>query len=66
MHRLYGRDAADPSLYHLVLDTTVLDVDTVLQVIITAAEDAWSHDDSRLHTDVDALRARLADLSTAQ
>ena len=58
-------DAADPSLYHLVLDSTVLDVDTVLEVVITAAEAAWSQDDSRLHADVEALRARLARLSTA-
>ena len=65
VHRLYGRDAADPSLYHLVLDSTVLDVDTVLEVVITAAEAAWSQDDSRLHADVEALRARLARLSTA-
>jgi hypothetical protein len=65
VHRLYGRHPTDPSLYHLVLDSTVLDVDTVLDVVITAAEEAWNHDDSRLHADVEALRARLADLSTA-
>jgi cytidylate kinase len=64
VHRLYGRDPADPSLYHLVLDSTVLAVDTVLEVIVTAAEDAWSHDDSRLHADIEAMRARLAGLST--
>jgi cytidylate kinase len=61
VQRLYGRDPADPSLYHLVLDTTVLAVDTVLDLITTAAGVAWAHDDSRLAAEVAALRARLAD-----
>lgn len=36
--RLYHIDPADPSLYHLVLDTTVLGVDRALVVIATAAK----------------------------
>jgi hypothetical protein len=36
--RLYRVDPADPSLYHLVLDPTVLGVDAAVAVIATAAE----------------------------
>jgi cytidylate kinase len=33
----YGADAADPALYHLVLDATALDADTCVEVIARAA-----------------------------
>ena len=35
--RLYRVDPADPSLYHLVLDSTVLDVEACVEVILLAA-----------------------------
>jgi cytidylate kinase len=35
--RLYRVDPADPSLYHLVLDPTVLGIDAALRVLVTAA-----------------------------
>jgi hypothetical protein len=34
---LYGHDPADPRLYHLVLDSTAIDPDTCVQLIVTAA-----------------------------
>jgi len=36
--RLYRRDPADPTLYHLVLDTTVLGIEAAIRVVGTAAE----------------------------
>jgi cytidylate kinase len=35
--RLYRTDPADPALYHLVLDPTVLGVDAALEVVVMAA-----------------------------
>jgi cytidylate kinase len=35
--RLYKADPGDSRLYHLVIDSTVLDYDTVVELIITAA-----------------------------
>ena len=34
---LYGRDPSDPSLYHLVLDTTAIPLDTCVDIIVDAA-----------------------------
>ncbi len=34
---LYGADLADPSHYHLVIDSTAVDLDTCLTLILTAA-----------------------------
>ena len=34
---LYGTDLADPSHYHLVIDSTAVDLDTCLTLILTAA-----------------------------
>lgn len=42
LHRLYGRDSDDPSLYHVVLDTTVLTVDVCVDVLALAAEAFWA------------------------
>jgi cytidylate kinase len=39
----YGKDPDDPSLYHLVIDSIVLDSDTCTDLIVTAAR-ARSHD----------------------
>jgi hypothetical protein len=35
--RAYGLDVRDPSLYHLVLDSTALSVDVCVDIIVTAA-----------------------------
>jgi cytidylate kinase len=40
VRRLYGVDPADPSLYHLVIDSTAIPVDTVVELILTAAASA--------------------------
>jgi cytidylate kinase len=37
VRRLYRCDPADASLYHLVLDSTAIPLDTVIELIITAA-----------------------------
>ena len=37
VRRLYQRDWRDPDLYHLTIDTTVLDADTVADLIVRAA-----------------------------
>ena len=39
--RLYGREAQDPSLYHLVIDSTVLPVDACVRLVVEAAEAFW-------------------------
>jgi cytidylate kinase len=60
VQRLYGRDPADPALYHLMLDSTVITLDSLVDLIATAAEAAWGYDDSKLHADIARMRARLA------
>ena len=37
VRRLYRRDPADASLYHLMLDSTAIPLDTVIELIVTAA-----------------------------
>jgi cytidylate kinase len=37
VRRLYRTDPADASLYHLVLDSTAIPLDTVIELIVTAA-----------------------------
>jgi cytidylate kinase len=37
VRRLYRCDPADPSLYHLVIDSTAIPLDTVIELIVTAA-----------------------------
>ena len=39
--RIYGRDAADATLYHLVLDSTALPIDACVRVIVDAATAFW-------------------------
>jgi len=39
--RLYRTDPADPRLYHLIIDPTVLPFDVVVDLITTAARAAW-------------------------
>jgi cytidylate kinase len=43
VRRLYDRDPADAALYHLVIDSTVLPVDTVVDVCANAATSFWRH-----------------------
>jgi cytidylate kinase len=40
--RLFDKDPADPNLYHVVLDSTMLSFDTCIDVIETAATAFWS------------------------
>ncbi len=61
VQRLYGRDPSDAALYHLVLDSTVIAVDVLVDLIAAAAEAAWSYDDSELHADIARMRARLGE-----
>ena len=37
VRRLYRTDPADASLYHLVIDSTAIPLDTVTELIVTAA-----------------------------
>jgi cytidylate kinase len=37
VRRLYRTDPADPALYHLVIDSTALPLDTVIELILVAA-----------------------------
>ena len=39
--RLYGQDSADPRLYHLVMDSTVLATNACVEVLAVAAEAFW-------------------------
>jgi len=57
--RLYGCDPADPALYHLVVDATVVTVDACVQLIADAAADYWTYDDSDLPAAIARIRARL-------
>jgi len=43
VRRAYGVDGEDPSLYHLMLDSTALDVDTCVDLIVTAARARARH-----------------------
>lgn len=45
---LYHADPADASLYHLVVDSTVLSVDTCVDVVASAATAAWRSEDDDL------------------
>jgi hypothetical protein len=36
VRHFYGVDARDPSLYHLLIDSTALSLDTVVELIVTA------------------------------
>jgi cytidylate kinase len=47
VRRLYGRDAADPSLYHLVIDSTLLSIDTCVETLAAAATAFWTETSGR-------------------
>jgi hypothetical protein len=40
--RVFGRDPADPQLYHLILDSTVVPLPACVSLIADAATAAWS------------------------
>jgi cytidylate kinase len=40
--RLYRADPADPKLYHLIVDSTVLPIAVVVELIVTATRAAWA------------------------
>jgi cytidylate kinase len=37
VRRLYRTDPADPALYHLVIDSTAVPLDTVIDLVLVAA-----------------------------
>jgi cytidylate kinase len=41
VQRLYDRDPSDPGLYHLVIDSTVLPLDTCVELVAAAAGAFW-------------------------
>jgi cytidylate kinase len=43
VRRAYGIDGGDPSLYHLMLDSTAIDLDTCVDLIVTAAQARTRH-----------------------
>ena len=43
VRRAYGVDGGDPALYHLMVDSTAIDVDTCVELIVTAARARTRH-----------------------
>lgn len=43
VRRAYGIDGTDPALYHLVVDSTALELDTCVELIVTAASARVRH-----------------------
>ena len=43
VRRAYGVEGEDPALYHLMLDSTAIDIDTCVDLIVTAAQARTSH-----------------------
>jgi len=60
--RLYQRDPADPSLYHLVVDATVLDLETGVEMLAASAESFWARDETEIPHAIEQTRALLARL----
>ena len=60
--RLYQRDPADPSLYHLIVDPTVVDLEVGVEMLGASAESFWAHDETDPHQRVQDARALLARL----
>jgi len=61
--RLYQHDPADPTLYHLVLDVTVLTATVAVELLGVAAEAFWDNDDARLEDMMRDTRASLDSLA---
>ena len=60
--RLYQHDPADPTLYHLVVDATVLDLEVGVEMLGAAAESFWAHDETDTPHRIERTRALLARL----
>ncbi len=45
--RLYGREPTDPTLYHLVLDSTVVSLDDCVELLAAAAAAFWNEADRK-------------------
>ena len=58
--RLFRADPADPRLYHLVIDPTVLGVDATVRVLQSAAEAFFAANRTRQPTPVHECQARSA------
>ncbi len=56
---LYQHDPADPALYHMLLDESVLGVEVCVDLIATAADAFWKYDDTRLEEAARRIRAAL-------
>jgi len=61
--RLYQHDPADPSLYHLIVDATVLHLEVGVEMLARAAESFWAHDEAAMHRSMEETRALLARLN---
>ncbi len=57
--RLYQRDPADPSLYHVILDATVMSASACVELLAAAADAFWNNDDSTLEETMRVTRALL-------
>jgi cytidylate kinase len=62
IRRLYQRDPDDPSLYHVVLDGTVLDAQACVELLAGAAEAFWHRDEDAFPRTMEQTRALLAEL----
>jgi len=61
VRKLYRRDPADASLYHLVLDATVLSTHDCVAVIAAAAQASWTFDELAVDEHLSSGRARRDD-----
>jgi cytidylate kinase len=61
VRKLYRRDPADASLYHLVLDATVLSTHDCVAVIADAAQGSWTFDERAVDEHLSSGRARRDD-----
>jgi cytidylate kinase len=61
--RLYQHDPADPALYHMILDETVLGAEACVDLIATAADAFWNNEETRLEEAVHRIRGLLESVS---
>ena len=48
LRRLFSRHPSDPALYHLIIDSTTMAVDALVEVIASAAQAFWRYDERPL------------------
>src|SRR5262249_24572465 len=60
--RLYQHDPSDPSLYHVVVDATVMDLETGVEMLGRSAEAYWARDEADMRQTMEQTRALLARL----